>query len=196
MPAQGRRVHAMTLHNLAAVAHAQGDYAQALDLYTRALELKQRVYPAGADASAPEQHPSVALTLLNLGNLYRSMDVFAEAIACYGRARLILERRREPAALARVLSCMGRTYLLMAARHEASFALERALGLYASYESAARDRAAARFALAQAIAPNDPRRARAEALEVLDELADSGKSRAVERATRQVQRWLFEHARA
>ncbi len=192
---QGRRVHAMTLHNLAAVAHGQGDYAQALDLYTRALELKQQVYPGSGDA-APEQHPSVALTLLNLGNLYRSMDVFADAIACYGRARLILERRGEPAALARVLSCMGRTYLLMAARHEASFALERALELYASYESAARDRAAARFALAQAIGLDDPRRARAEALEVLDELAASGKSRAVERATRQVQRWLFEHARA
>lgn len=214
---QGPRVHAMTLHNLAAVAHAQGVYARALELYTRALTIKQRIYLADRAAeqaaerrgqvaepdragvtSDDPRHPSVALTLFNLGNLYRSMDVFAEAITCYARALAILEALSGATgspALARVLSCMGRTYLLMSERQRASVALERALSMTRASGSP-RARAATRFALAQAIAPEEPRRARAEALEVLDELAACGRSRAVERATRQVQRWLFEHARA
>jgi tetratricopeptide (TPR) repeat protein len=76
---------ALNLNNLAAIAEARGNTAQAESLYLRSLQIREKVL--GSD------HPQVATSLNNLALLYsRSLGRYSEAERYFRRALSILER--------------------------------------------------------------------------------------------------------
>ena len=75
---------AITLNNLAAVAHATDDPARAARLYTRSLAIKERLL--GPD------HPDVAVTCNNMAVLAKARGRYAQAAALYRRALGIFEK--------------------------------------------------------------------------------------------------------
>ncbi|MCA9695703.1 MAG: tetratricopeptide repeat protein, partial [Myxococcales bacterium] len=145
--AVARDARAMTLHNYAALSHAQGRLTRALAQYTEALTLKREHYGA--------LHWSVGLTLGNLGNLRRSLGEHDEALECYAEALTVFEHCGEPARgdAAWILGCAGRAHASVGDMAAAAACFEQATEIY---EHAARDqvraRASVRFFLARAVA--------------------------------------------
>jgi tetratricopeptide (TPR) repeat protein len=82
---------AESLNNLAALYHAQGQYAQAEPLYRRSLAIVEK-------AVGPE-HPAVATTLGHLAELYHAQGQHAQAEALLMRALAIVEKALSPAHL-------------------------------------------------------------------------------------------------
>ena len=79
---------AVSLNNLAALRYAEGDRAEALRLYTRALSIKEiRLGP---------DHPDVATTLNNMAVLCKAQGDRREAARLYGRALAIFEKSLGP----------------------------------------------------------------------------------------------------
>ncbi|MEX1366338.1 MAG: serine/threonine-protein kinase [Nannocystaceae bacterium] len=76
------------LHDLGAVAHSQGEYEEARDLYERALAIRE--------ASLGPDHPEVAAALNDLGSVAHSQGEYAEARALYERALVIFEQALGP----------------------------------------------------------------------------------------------------
>ncbi|KAJ3080371.1 hypothetical protein HK102_003109, partial [Quaeritorhiza haematococci] len=73
------------LHNLGSVAHSQGDYVKAEQLYTETLAIEERVY-------GTREHPSVATTLVNLGQVADSQGDYVKAEQLFAEALAIMER--------------------------------------------------------------------------------------------------------
>ena len=72
---------AVGLNNLALLYNSQGQYAKAEPLYKRALAIWEK-------ALGPE-HPAVAFTLENLGELYLKVGKENEAVPLLNRVRKI-----------------------------------------------------------------------------------------------------------
>jgi tetratricopeptide (TPR) repeat protein len=79
---------AVTCNNLAALAHARGNDAEAERLYQRALAIKEKLLDP--------DHPDVVMTLNNLAVLYKSGGKYAEAELLYQRALVIFEMALGP----------------------------------------------------------------------------------------------------
>ena len=80
---------AVVFNNLAAIAQARRESAEAERLYRRALAIKeQRLGPA---------HPDVGVTLNNLAVLYKSQGMYAQAAPLYRQALAIFEAALGPA---------------------------------------------------------------------------------------------------
>jgi tetratricopeptide (TPR) repeat protein len=79
---------AVTLNNLAALAHARGRNDEAETLFQRALTIKERVFGPN--------HPDVAMTLNNLAVFYKSLRNYERAESLYQRSLSIFERALGP----------------------------------------------------------------------------------------------------
>jgi tetratricopeptide (TPR) repeat protein len=75
----------MSLNNLAALYHAQGQYAQATPLFQRALAIREKVL-------GPE-HPDTVTVLGNYADLLRQTNSEAEAKKLEARAQAIREKQ-------------------------------------------------------------------------------------------------------
>jgi tetratricopeptide (TPR) repeat protein len=83
---QGARLNARArLTQVANEHYHAGRFAAAAPLYHQALLIEEEVL-------GPE-HPAVANSLFNLGNLYYVQEQYGEAEAAYRRALTLLERR-------------------------------------------------------------------------------------------------------
>jgi len=76
--------YAVSLHNLAALYSAMGDYARAEPLYRQALEIWKKVLG--------EEHPHYAFSLNTLAGLYDSMGDYARAEPLYRQALAIWKK--------------------------------------------------------------------------------------------------------
>ena len=111
------------LNNRAARAYRRGDADVSERLYRRALRVKERSFSA--------QHPEVAVTLNNLGVLYKALGRLPEARAAYERALRIFEASLGRAA-PQTCGCLKNLARLQQA--EAKALLQRARRLEAQFE--------------------------------------------------------------
>src|SRR5206468_2724657 len=72
-----------SIHNLAALHQAQGEYARAEPLFRRALEMREALFPR---AGYPQGHPHLASSLNNLAGLHQAQGEDARAEPLYRRA--------------------------------------------------------------------------------------------------------------
>ena len=80
---EGARLeHARLLHQVALVFWTNGDYSTALELYRRALAIREDVYG---------NHPDTADTCFNMANVYDAQGDQAKALELYRRALAIQE---------------------------------------------------------------------------------------------------------
>jgi len=75
-------MYASSLHNLAMLYQATGDYEKAEPLMQRALEIRQKVLHA--------EHPDTATSLKNLAGLYQDMDQYTKAEPICKRALALI----------------------------------------------------------------------------------------------------------
>ncbi len=65
-----------------------GEYSKALSYYEKDLEIKQK--------TLPENHPDLALSYNNTGNVYYDMGEYSKALSYYERALDICQRSLPP----------------------------------------------------------------------------------------------------
>ncbi|MBK7828796.1 serine/threonine-protein kinase [Nannocystis sp.] len=106
------------LTHLASVHRVHGEYEEALALYVRALEIRERELGG--------EHPHVARALHNLGNVYEATGRFAEALEVHARALAMMQRTLGPSH-----PNVGLSYNSQAVIHEKRDEHERALELHA-----------------------------------------------------------------
>ena len=70
------------MNNLGLAWSSLGDYRKAIDYYTEALAIDQKVYTP---------HPSVAIRLNNLGEAWRGLGEYRKAIDYYTKALAMLQ---------------------------------------------------------------------------------------------------------
>ena len=178
---------AVVLGNLAAVQKALGAHAEAQALRERVLVIREK-------ALGPD-HPEVALALYNLAAAHRLAGREAEARSLYQRALGIQERAlgAEHPVVARTLVGLARLDLERGRPREARALLERSVAIYGAHPGAQDYEFAAHFDLAEALLPEDPARAVAEAEAARDGYRSAGAARAAELAA--VEAWLARHRR-
>ena len=69
---------ATSYNNLGGIYDSQGDYARALEYYTKALDILKKIFG--------EEHPAVATSYNNLGFIYSSQGDYARALEYYTKA--------------------------------------------------------------------------------------------------------------
>ena len=74
---------ATNYNNVGGLYKVQGDYAQALEYYRKALAIYQSVYG--------ENHPDVAVSYNNIGNVCYHQGQYAQALECFQKAFAILK---------------------------------------------------------------------------------------------------------
>src|SRR5262249_21769642 len=133
----------------------------------------------------------VAMSLDNLGSVLRAQHKGKEAMACFKRALVIMEKSMGPnhPYLADALVGMGEVYLDQGDAAAARAPLERAVALLEKASVRATDRADAQFALSRALAAAqvEPVRARSLAEAALHAYAGS---RAFPDKRNNVEAWL------
>ncbi len=114
---------AQSLHNLAEICRATGEYAQAVPLYQRALTLEEAA--RGAD------HPLVATILNNLAGLYQRQGQYAQAEPLYRRALTLREKLfgAEHPQIAASLNNLANLYLAQGLFEQAETVFKRALAM-------------------------------------------------------------------
>jgi tetratricopeptide (TPR) repeat protein len=73
-----------SLNNMAALFHAQGKYKMAEDIYLKALDIKQRIYP--------EESEEIAVALQNLAILYSAKRDYPQAESYFIKTLRIREK--------------------------------------------------------------------------------------------------------
>ncbi|MGH6834344.1 MAG: tetratricopeptide repeat protein [Methylocella sp.] len=116
----GSRNYSVALFDLAYAEEKLGKYAEAAELYHRALAIKEK-------ALGPSD-PNVALTLNNLANVYSSQGKYAEAAGVYQRALAIRENALGPSHpdVAQTLTNLADVYKSQGKYAEAVELLQRA----------------------------------------------------------------------
>jgi tetratricopeptide (TPR) repeat protein len=112
------------LNKLAVVYRAQGKYADAEELYKRALAIREKALGAS--------HPNVAQTLNNLANLYDDQGKYADAESLHKRALAIREKAlgaRHPD-VAESLNNLASVYRAQAKYADAEGLFKRAVAIY------------------------------------------------------------------
>jgi len=114
---------AISLNNLASLYHDVGQYAQALPLYQRSLDISEKFL-------GPE-HPDVATSLNNLAEQYRAMGQYAQALPLYQRSLGILEKVLGPEhpRVAASLNNLAGLYVAMGQYAQALPLHQRSLGI-------------------------------------------------------------------
>jgi tetratricopeptide (TPR) repeat protein len=110
-------------NNIAAIHDVAAEYEQALQLYERALAVREKILGP--------QHPSVATSLNNLASLHKDMAAFDQAKSLFHEAVAIKEKALGPEHPSVGLSLynLGRVHLNAGEYDEAKAILERALSI-------------------------------------------------------------------
>jgi eukaryotic-like serine/threonine-protein kinase len=144
---------ATAAHNLGNVYYNEEDFAKALALHRRALDIRER---------KQRTHPRYAISLAAVGEDYRRLGRAAESLTYQRRALASLGTSLgDHPIVGYVLTCQGLALVDLGRRREAIAPLERALRIIPPGEP---DRGRAAFALARALEPRRPRSARCKAL--------------------------------
>ncbi len=177
---------AETLNNLGAARLALGAQDEALAAHERALAINEEALGAS--------HPAVARTRYYLGELYRARGEHGAARDAHARALAIYEEALggEHPLVALSLAALGELALERGRLAVARARLERAALIYGAHPASATEAAAASFALARAIWPEEQQRARARDLaeRARDGYRGAGDGFTAERA--EVEAWLIE----
>ena len=110
-------------NNIALIYDSMGKYNDALQYYERSLKLKEQAY--GSD------HPSVAQTLMGMGNVYGKMGKYNDALQYYERSLKLAEQAygSDHPSVAQTLMGMGNVYGKMGKYNDALQYYERSLKL-------------------------------------------------------------------
>ena len=106
-------------HHLGYVKSAQGDYTKALSYYEKALDMQQK--------TLPDNHPSLANTLRDTGEVHRTMGEYLKALPYYEKARDMQQKTlpdNHPD-LAISLRCVGMVHANMGEYSRALFYYEK-----------------------------------------------------------------------
>lgn len=111
------------LMTLAILYETQGQYGEALPLYLRALDIRQK--------NLGPEHFKVANTMANLGRLYQAMGHYQHALPLMERALAVQERHldaKDPQ-IATILNNLATLYLLMGDNQQALPLMQQALAI-------------------------------------------------------------------
>jgi tetratricopeptide (TPR) repeat protein len=75
---------AYLFYQLGWTKNGQGKYSDAIGFYEKVLEIKQKILP--------ENHPDLAGSYNNIGNVYRNMAEYSKALSYYGQALEIAQK--------------------------------------------------------------------------------------------------------
>ena len=175
---------ASSLVNLGGVHHSLEDHARAQHYFERALEISEQ--------SLGSDHPQVASALTGLGHTLRARGLHEEARSRYERAFAARERTFGPehTTVASSLLDLASVDRSLGEHAQAVTRLERALAIREAADAGPGDRAAARWALAQALweSRTDRLRARELAIAAREELRSIGSDG--ERVLTEIEAWL------
>jgi len=95
---------AMALFGIGLVCERRGDLSKAVSNYTRALDMRKKIYP--------KEHPDLVRSLNNLGNAYNQQENLPMAISYYTRSLKMAKRLfgDEHPDIARALNNLGMAY--------------------------------------------------------------------------------------